>query len=415
MTFLTLLFLNFSCTEKPPGKQEAGNPGAGKQEAGNPGAGKQEAGNPGAGNPGTGKQEAGKQEAGKQEAGKQEAGKQEAGKQEAGKQEAGNPGAGNPGTGKQEAGKQEAGNPGTGKKEDISVIIGDINKKLPESVYNDLSTITGKFPRVYPRKHRYFSKETEHNVWFSIIKDRGGVYIGTMTDENYTLATKSLSSLFFLIDNDTAILNLHRLYLFLVDMAHNQDEFFELFEPNYRKRIGALISEKYPENDAKFITYILKNEGRSIVNYHRKRLACVRKKKCGEYWLSSPELFSRLKKMVYYKRVFLIKGNFPVADGLIEIAEKMQKYNLTAGVIFLSDIETKFGNSDVFAKNIRKIPHSSNTLILRTVRGIGNAKSDGFSYLSQNLKNYVEYKTAGESKDPESMISKGKKNGIVIH
>ena len=73
------------------------------------------------------------------------------------------------------------------------------------------ATVGDKLPE--PTWDRYvISNEWRHDVVFPKVAGLGGVYIGVATDQNFTMAAAARSELLVLMDYDSEVVNMHRIY-----------------------------------------------------------------------------------------------------------------------------------------------------------------------------------------------------------
>src|SRR5579872_4283882 len=80
------------------------------------------------------------------------------------------------------------------------------------------------------RLHFLQSNERRHDLFFPVVQGRGGAYLGVGADQNYTLAATAQARLVFLIDIDSEVTELHRLYQALVPAANTPAELCALFD-----------------------------------------------------------------------------------------------------------------------------------------------------------------------------------------
>ena len=93
--------------------------------------------------------------------------------------------------------------------------------------------------------HYWISNEMRLDLFHDSIRDRGGVYIGVGTDQNYLLSGWAKSEVLVLMDFDQKIVDLHRVYRLVFRHATRKEDFVALWQESARERLRDLIKQAY--------------------------------------------------------------------------------------------------------------------------------------------------------------------------
>jgi hypothetical protein len=77
-------------------------------------------------------------------------------------------------------------------------------------------------------EHYPASNERRIDLFWNVIKDLRGVYLGVGTDQNLSLAARAKSELVILMDFDPEIVKVNRLHVFFLKNTNNYSEFKNL-------------------------------------------------------------------------------------------------------------------------------------------------------------------------------------------
>mgnify|MGYP000193263526 CR=1 FL=1 len=96
-------------------------------------------------------------------------------------------------------------------------------------------------PSIVRDTHYIVSNEDNHYVWRNNIENRGGVFIGVGTDQNYVMAGWARPELLVLMDFDQVVVDLHRVYRVLFLNSPTPQDFLDLWEERNVRRVEEMI------------------------------------------------------------------------------------------------------------------------------------------------------------------------------
>ncbi len=123
-------------------------------------------------------------------------------------------------------------------------------------------------PPHHVRRHYLWSNERRHDLFFAEIKDLGGGYLGVGGDQNYTLAAAASAEVMWLIDLDSAVVYMHRLYAALLAVAPTGKDFLAYFDKRATAAVHAAVAARYPDADERHAVLEIYHAYRDLLHDH---------------------------------------------------------------------------------------------------------------------------------------------------
>jgi hypothetical protein len=244
-----------------------------------------------------------------------------------------------------------------------------------------------------PKWARYvLSNEWRHDVLFPKIAGLGGVFIGVATDQNYTMAAAARAELLVLMDYDSEVVNVHRIYHAFMKVAPTAQELRALFQQKNAAHAAEILSTAgtSKEDSAKLV---------QIYNRYRDRMATylfhvanVRVGQRHPTWLGDPDAYSYVRALVVGGRVIARQGDLNNGTTTLKsIGDTARALKMNVRAIYTSNAEGFWKYSPTFRDNLRSLPHDDKTVVIRTYkRNMPSAAGDTWHYNIHQLNDFLE-------------------------
>jgi hypothetical protein len=226
-------------------------------------------------------------------------------------------------------------------------------------------------------EHYPASNERRIDLFWSVIKDLRGVYLGVGTDQNLSLAARAKSELVILMDFDPEIVKVNRLHVFFLKNTNNYSEFKNLWE------------RKNKDSTIQFISNNAGNEKEDLLIGHtiglKPGIGVPERLSELEYMHSNFKLdtfshnsneFLYLKNLALNEKIVPVNGDLTGDVSINEISKILSANGMTINLMYTSNAEEYFRFPKEYRQNIKAIPISENSIIVRTLTA--GAKSYGF-------------------------------------
>jgi hypothetical protein len=251
------------------------------------------------------------------------------------------------------------------------------------------ATKSDKLPE--PTWDRYvLSNEWRHDIVFPKVANMGGVYIGVATDQNYTMAAAAGAELLVLMDYDSEVVNVHRIYSIFLRSCATPAELRALFQQKNAYAAGELIVNGAPtkEEGAKLVKVFARNRDRLATYLHH--VANIRVGQRHPTWLGDPAVYNYIRALVMGGRVLPIQGDLNGTVALKSIGDTARALNLPVRIIYTSNAEGFFKYNPQFRDNFAQLPHDEKTVVLRTFKhGMPAALGDLWHYNLHQLDDFL--------------------------
>ncbi|MEO1173003.1 MAG: hypothetical protein AAFX94_13280, partial [Myxococcota bacterium] len=194
--------------------------------------------------------------------------------------------------------------------------------------------------------HYVRSDELRHDLFHDRIKDKGGVFVGVGTNQNYLMAAWAKPEKLVIIDFDMIVIHVHDAYRAFFLHAKTPDEFLELWRPRIapRKVAYGKINATYPNQRkrAADARKALKQFGARVF-YALEQMRDEMKKHGRDSFMSDQAQFDTIKKLFEEDRVLAIRGDFTGNRTMRGLADALSTLNEEIDVLYVSNVEQYIG------------------------------------------------------------------------
>ena len=254
-------------------------------------------------------------------------------------------------------------------------------------------------------KHYIVSNERRLDFWANSIDDRGGIYIGVGTDQNYVLAGWCKPKVMVLMDFDQLVVDMQYVYWAFLKVSETPAAFIARWTPDrpHRKEARAIVEAAYKDRP-QLLRRALKAYRYSPKTVF-KRLSKSRDsftKHGVKTFLNDAEQYRIVRDLVEQNRVFAVRGDLLADKTLQDIANVARRFELKVRVLYLSNTEMYFNWVRGFKKNMLALPMDDRSLVLRTLP----VKPADYRYLVQAGPNFQGWVRARSQKAVWNMYKK---------
>jgi len=271
------------------------------------------------------------------------------------------------------------------------------------------------------REHFTVSNEYRHDLWFPYLRGLGGAYIGVASDQNYTLMAVARSEVGYLLDLDRQVVRLHRVYMALIAASPQPDQFLARFderaEAETRGLIEAGLSDMSPREREAAQRFVADN--RAALREYLGTVHASRRGDQGVTWLSDPELYAYIRRMVAGGRLRPINGNLAGKTAMATIAASTRELGLAVKLLYLSNAEEYLFYTPDFVANVRALPVVADSVVLRTIhdRFVGwESPGDGdrrWNYQVHRLEDFQTRLADRKNSSRTSMLERATAEGVI--
>src|SRR5688572_4077729 len=206
--------------------------------------------------------------------------------------------------------------------------------------------------------HYIQSNETRHDLFFPYIEGIGGAFIGVGSDQSFTMVAHAKSELLFMLDIDTRVVELHKIYEVLVPKAETPQALVDMFEAKNAETTAAILQEAFASEDPARVKKIMGGfkVGRETVYRHLVRVIGRDRSGTPTSWLSDPEKFAHMQTLYRAGRVRVMTGNLAGAASMRTAAAACESLGIPVRVLYMSNAEEYFKYSKDFVANIEAMP-----------------------------------------------------------
>lgn len=263
--------------------------------------------------------------------------------------------------------------------------------------------------------HYWISNEDQLELFHDPVKDKGGVYVGVGTDQNYLLAAWARSEVLVLMDFDQYVVDLHRVYRVLFLKAETPADFLRLWKPESRDEVRQLIEKGYTDEKEKAAALRAYSKARPTVERRLKRVAAQMEKLSLTSFLTDAGDYAYIRDLFLKNRVFMVRGDLTAQNTVIAIGQATAKAGMKVGVLYLSNAEQYFTYTDQFRANIRALPMDEHSVVVRTSgqRGVSHVKGTYYHYDTQSGSSFLAWLADPKTKDVREMLLYAPDTGTV--
>ena len=241
--------------------------------------------------------------------------------------------------------------------------------------------------------HYIQSNETRHDLYFPYIEGIGGALIGVGSDQSFTLAATAQSELLFMMDIDTRVVELQRMYSVLIPAADSAEALVNVFHANNEAATNAVLAEAFADLPEKKLRRFLRGFriGRETVYRHLKRVHGRTIDGEPTSWLSDPDKFAHIQDLYRKGRVRVMVGNLAGSQSLRTVSKACEELDTPVRVLYMSNAEEYFKYTPDFRANIEALPiDDGKSVVLRTIYSKKWPHADLWAYQVQPI---VDFRT----------------------
>lgn len=246
--------------------------------------------------------------------------------------------------------------------------------------------------RINTPEHYVKTNERRHDVWFPYIEDKRGIYVGVAADQNYTLMAVAKAEFAFLMDLDWRITELHRAYEVLIEASEDPKTLHDRFHQSNAEASLALIQAELEDQvSPEQLRQILMSwkAARETVYLHLQNVINRKQDGATTSWLSNPDYYAHVRKLYQSDRIRHLVGDLTGPNTLQTIAKAANSLGLPVTVLYLSNAEEYYDYTSQYRANIKALPVSEHSVVLRTIYSKKWVHADAlWNYQVQPLADY---------------------------
>ena len=240
---------------------------------------------------------------------------------------------------------------------------------LPADLAADLASIAFDDPpeELVKGIHYVASDESHHHVFQPHIRDRGGVFIGIGTNQNYTMLPWIRPEVAVMLDFDQMVVDMHHVYRVAFASAATPAAFSKLWRPGQRKQFRKLIRDFYADDAHR------QRGALAAYNYSRHRVAkalahnleTLRGSGVPTY-LNDQAAYDFVAAMYRAGRIVAMRGDLTKEKTMGQLAAVLSKHGLVVRVYHPSNAEQYFEFGEQYRRNVRAMPVDDRSIVIRT-------------------------------------------------
>ncbi|MBL4634055.1 MAG: hypothetical protein JKY56_09285 [Kofleriaceae bacterium] len=269
--------------------------------------------------------------------------------------------------------------------------------------------------QITKNSHYWISNEMRLDLFHDSVKDRGGVYIGVGSDQNYLLAGWAKSEVLVLMDFDRKIVDLHRVYNVAFRAATNKAEFLELWEESSSKELQELIKQGYSDKKTQKAALNAHRAARKYISTRFRKVIRLMKKSNLPSFLTDDSQYDYIRGLFLNDKVFMVAGDLTADVTVKAIAKAIEGANMHVGVLYLSNAEQYFSFRSGFSDNMLSLPSNKDSLVVRTNswRYLSWVEGTEYHYNVQPLDNFKLFLKAKTVRDSGRMLHQATPDAIL--
>jgi hypothetical protein len=270
-------------------------------------------------------------------------------------------------------------------------------------------------PELVRGLHYWISNENDLALFRDAVKDKGGVYVGVGSDQNYLLGAWARAEVLVLLDFDQSIVDLHRVYRVLFQAAETPADFLRLWALKSRPEVRRLIEEGYP--DPKERSRVLRAYGtaRWAVERRLNRVVEQMAKASLPCFLVDADDYAHLRRLYLEGKVFMVRGDLTAQRTVSAVGRAAAQAGMKVGVLYLSNAEQYFPYGAKYRSNLRALPMDEGSVVVRTSgqRGITHVKGTYYHYNTQSGASLLAWLADAKTRDVRTMLRYAPPAGTV--
>ena len=263
--------------------------------------------------------------------------------------------------------------------------------------------------------HYWISNENQLDLFHDAVKDKGGIYLGVGTDQNYLLAAWARAEVLVLLDFDQSVVDLHRVYRVMFRAAQGPEDFLRLWRLQSRREVLRLIEEGYADPKERASALRAYGKARWAVERRLKRVVARMAQVSLPCFLVDADQYAYLRRLFLEDKVFMVRGDLTAQRSVSAVARAAEKAGKKVGVLYLSNAEQYFPYGEQYRSNIRALPLDEGSVVVRTSgqRGLSHVKGTYYHYNTQSGASFVAWLADAKTRDVRTMLRFAPDSGRV--
>ncbi|MCB9718729.1 MAG: hypothetical protein H6712_33090 [Myxococcales bacterium] len=260
---------------------------------------------------------------------------------------------------------------------------------LLQSAEDQAPDFRGGVTKEQENRHYLAGNEWTLEVYYPIVKDLGGGFVGVGTDQAYLFMTWAKPEIMWLVDYDPAVQEVHELYRLFFAAAETPEEFLALWDKPARDEALAVIDAAHDERRAKalrrwYLGY------RGWIHRRLARVARHMEKVDVPTFLTDQEHYEFAQQMLEQRRVRPLLVNLLERKGLRGVSKASEELGVPIRLLYLSNAEEYWPRyPKLYREMMAAMPFTDDALVLRTLL-IWKVNKD-YRYNVQPVANYLQW------------------------
>ncbi|QRN94708.1 hypothetical protein JRI60_37165 [Archangium violaceum] len=270
-------------------------------------------------------------------------------------------------------------------------------------------------PELVRGLHYWISNENDLHLFHDAVKDKGGVYIGVGSDQNYLLGAWARAETLVLLDFDQSIVDLHRVYRVLFLAAETPEEFLRLWQPKSREEVRRLIEEGYPDKKQRTGALRAYGTARWAVDRRLKRVVTQMAKASLPCFVVDAAEYAHIRRLFQEDKVFMVRGDLTAQRTVSAVGRAVAQAGKKVGVLYLSNAEQYFPYDARYRSNMRELSLDEGSVVVRTSgqRGVSHVKGTYYHYNTQSGSSFLAWLADAKTRDVRRMLRYAPDSGTV--
>lgn len=270
-------------------------------------------------------------------------------------------------------------------------------------------------PALVRDSHYWISNEDHLALFHDEVKDKGGLYVGVGSDQNYLLGAWARAELLVLMDFDQSIVDLHRVYRVIFLAAETPGDFLRLWRRESRAEVRGLIEEGYPDKKERMGALRALGTARGAVERRLNRVVEQMAKASLPCFVVDAAEYAHIRRLYQEDKVFMVRGDLTARRSMNAIGRAAAQAGKKVGVLYLSNAEQYFPYGAQYRSNIRALPLDASSVVVRTSgqRGISHVKGTYYHYNTQSGSSFVAWLADAKTRDVRGMLRYAPESGKV--
>ncbi|WP_309892789.1 hypothetical protein [Archangium sp.] len=270
-------------------------------------------------------------------------------------------------------------------------------------------------PELVRGLHYWISNENDLALFHDAVKDKGGVYVGVGSDQNYLLGAWARAEILVLLDFDQSIVDLHRVYRVVFQAAETPEDFRRLWGLKSRPEVRRLIQEGYTDPRERARALQAYGSARWAVERRLNRVVEQMAKASLPCFLVDEADYAHLRRLFLEGKVFMVRGDLTAKRTVSAVGRAVAQAGMKVGVLYLSNAEQYFPYDSRYRSNLRALPLDEASVVVRTSgqRGISHVKGTYYHYNTQSGASFLAWLEDAKTRDVRAMLRHAPPSGTV--